>query len=198
MRTLVLVNGPPGCGKDTFAAMVAAKLPRTRVDKFATYLKELTHRVFELSVPSNAFEGIKDTPNARFWGVTPRQAYIALSEKFIKPLLGEDFFGRYVSQKFRMDRGSETFVISDSGFPEEAAALIEDFGLEHSVLVRMYRKGCSFKNDSRFYWPAPAGLRVMEVKNDGSLADLTKTVSEFLEEWRKPVEVRRRVRTADG
>lgn len=153
---IILVNGPPGSGKDTAAQAVKGCIRC----KFAKFVKEGTHVSFGLDLstyPMDAFETVKDQPNPLFYGKTPREAYMAHSQIFMKPFTGDlSIFGRLMARwiKQRMVLGdclNRPFVITDSGFKEEAEVLVDIFRPESIKLIRVHREGCTFKGDSRGY-----------------------------------------------
>ncbi len=181
---ILLLNGPPRSGKDTLGRFVADLLTargyNAQVFKFATTLKNATHRLYGLQdVSTEAFDDCKDEPSPRFLGVTPRQAYIAVSEKLFKPLHGEEVFGKLLAQDVRRwlacssdDGRQNVAIVTDSGFVPEAETLIGAF-VGRPTLVRIHRTGCDFKSDSR-NWVALPGVLSSDVKNDGSIEDLRK------------------------
>lgn len=181
---IILLNGPPRCGKDTLgAAIVEALTPGEGMRmKFATELKRMTHRLYGLMYGPEHFEDRKDQPCSEFYGATPRQAYIAVSEKLVKPLHGKDFFGERLADDVESWRRSRTFVaVTDSGFREEAEVLVRRFGAGNVFLVRLARLGTDFKNDSRGYvdLDLPEG-HVIDLRNDGPIEDVPRLASMVL------------------
>lgn len=148
---IIFLNGPPGSGKDWAATM----LPGFNL-KLSRRLKEMTHRALGLVdasddvLPYDFFEHMKDEPNDWFHGQTPRAAYIAMSEGFIKPLFGKAWLGEMLVRDIDL-MGDSTFLISDSGFREEAEAIVRHFGPEVCTLIRIHREGYDFGMDSRGY-----------------------------------------------
>lgn len=173
--SVVLFNGPPRCGKDTAGHYLTyvAKVPRSRVMKFAGMLKRSTHMDYGLppEIADNAFERCKDEPHPAFFGKTPREAYIEKSEKRQKPFLGNDIYGRVLLRRMwrAYQEGIRVFWITDSGFAEEATPLISAIGVEKFMLVRIHAdlRGCNFNNDSRTYIELP-GVRTVDLHNDGT------------------------------
>jgi len=45
----------------------------------------------------------------------------------------------------------KALVIPDSGFAEEVFPIVEEFGEDNILLLRIHRKGCDFSRDSRSY-----------------------------------------------
>lgn len=159
---IVLINAAPRAGKDTLAKEIQFICAGgAEIHKFADELKGMTHRLYAtldasnagdylLREPSDYFEECKDRPRLEFLGITPRQAYIGVSELLMKPLFGKDIFGRILADKVAAFEGSvDVVLVSDSGFAEEARVLVDRFGAQNVYLVRLLRPGTSFANDSR-------------------------------------------------
>ncbi len=154
---VIFLNGPPGCGKD----YAGHELFPAICVKFAGILKERTHALYDLRnaltgkpYAHSHYEDVKDEPTDDFLGLTPREAYIAVSETYMKPTHGIDVFGKLLlasltSNPFMSE--SPVFAITDSGFREEAEVIVEHFGAENCYLIRIHAKGLDFSGDSRGY-----------------------------------------------
>lgn len=156
MTKIILLNGPPGCGKDFAGRMIATNFAgRVHVDKFARVLKESTHALYGITAQGwpmthDFFENRKEEPMGAFFGLTPRQAYIAVSETYMKVHHGQAIFGKILSRELAIRAaGADIIVITDSGFREEAEVLVERYGAENCTLIHLHRFGCSFDGDSR-------------------------------------------------
>lgn len=162
MKKILLVNGPPSSGKDTVGKICKELVPDCRTVKMSRPLKcgaaalfyalhgDLEGEVHSACVEDDYYEDQKDEPLPRFFGKTPRDVWKSLSEDWIKPQFGKDFFGNLLTA--RIDKMPEEFiVVTDAGFVEEVEPLIERFGAENIALVRLSRKGCDFGQDSRGY-----------------------------------------------
>jgi hypothetical protein len=192
---LILLNGPPRCGKDTAGEILAKRIWRARTAKVSAELKRMTHRLygvrgrqsspFEPAVYAwhDHFEASKDEPRAEFLGLTPRKAYIAVSELLLKPLHGEDALGKMLARSIHPEG---VLIVTDSGFRAEAEPLVAM--AERAMLVHVHREGCTFDGDSRDYWNwrAPHGPErsTIEVVNPGTL-DGYERVLEGVIEWAK-------------
>ena len=172
---IILLNGPPRAGKDYAGAALLEHLPAgTPILKFAQELKERTHALYRLVdafgnlCPHDHFEDRKDTPLVEFEGLTPRAAYIAVSERLIKPLHGERIFGEWLARRIdQLEVG--TVVITDSGFVPEAEVLVEKFGAENCLLARIHREGYTFAGDSRSYLDlSHLNVQCTDINNDGT------------------------------
>lgn len=184
---ILLLNGPPGCGKDTLGAHIADDTElRVHVLKFAGVLKTMTHALYGLvdedgnPRPHDFFEGEKERPQGSLFGVTPRNAYIAVSEKLMKPLHGVDIFGKMLSAQISLVAGVgvDLIVVTDSGFSEEAQVLVRNFP-QAVTLVRIHRPDCTYKGDSRSYIELP-GTPTYDIDNDMDLGTFYRKWDDFL------------------
>lgn len=184
--TVVFVNGPPRSGKDVVGQILGVHAPGRRlVQKFAMEVKERAHAAFRIvdetgrPVAHDFFEDRKDYPLPEFMGISPRQAYIAFSEEFYKPLFGQSVFGdllarrleltlRFAQERKGFHHVPSSFTITDSGFKPEATPIVEMFDPENCTLLRVHREGCDFSGDSRDYIDLEdRGVRSIDVTNPG-------------------------------
>ena len=193
MPKIILVNGPPYSGKDT----AWEAYPKGIRTKFARSVKEGTHAAFGLDTDDydmDFFEHTKDIPNKLFFGKTPREAYIAYSETFMKPFTGDKgVFGKLTSRWIddivmewsKNNLPELPFIITDSGFREEAEVIVEHFGPENVKLIRAHRKDCNFDNDSRSYINLDdLGVDSEDVIND-NIDDYKNEIKLIIEEFIK-------------
>ncbi len=164
-KKIILFNSPPGAGKDFSALVVLRNFKNAVMDKFARILKERTHALY--GFPDRDmyyYEDCKEIPNDDFLGLTPRQAYINVSEVYFKPVHGKRVFGELLAKE--LDKSdSDIIAISDSGFVEEAEVLIEKYGANNVKLIRIHRDECDFSNDSRSYITLP--VDTIDIVNTG-------------------------------
>jgi len=156
---LILLNGPPRSGKDTAGRWLSQWLNLPLV-KLTAPLDRAVVAFFNLDPQRWAYlrEEGKDCPAPELQGLTPRQVLIALGERWAKPLFGQDIFGR-LAPKWG--------VVTDLGFRAEAEALVQP---GRTFLVRVYRPGCSFANDSRSYVDlSDLGVPTYHLENKGTL-----------------------------
>lgn len=170
MRHVIFLNGPPGSGKDTLGIKLAQTYSGFEIIKFAWEVKERCHALYgRHDYPHDYFEECKDLPTDFFLGKTPRQAYIAFSETYLKPLHGEQIFGKLLLKRMTSSLSSSRgFIITDSGFASEAAPLMAHYGKNNCVLVRIHAESRykSFDNDSRSYLHLP--IETVDVYNNES------------------------------
>jgi DNA polymerase III delta prime subunit len=174
MRKILLLNGPPGSGKSTAAA----------------YLRRLDFTELKASAPiKRAFEATYNLPTgtAEHWkdrfigdGVTGRQWMIDFSEKFMKPLFGEDVFGLALRDNIKLCASNEQIVVSDTGFQAEVEALRELDQTENSIrLIQLDRIGCKWDSRQRVRWDT----HDYRVYNDGIKGDLYRELDSILINW---------------
>ena len=141
---LLLVNGPPRSGKDTVGEIVLDLYGATVV-KFSAILKNQTHALYGLTgeggkpLHHSHFENCKDTALEAFMGLTPRQAYIEVSERYMKPVHGIDIYGKLLAQSIAGERG--VVAVTDSGFVEEAQRLARDTSPSEMLNFHINRPG---------------------------------------------------------
>ncbi len=204
-----LFNGPPRCGKDHSVRKATSSvlegfngqfgISPVKL-KFADELKERTHALYGLfdefgrPLGPDHFEEVKDLPNPRFLGKTPREAYIAVSETYYKPHHGMRIFGELALQRLDRMMGGEAnpsdpsvVLIADSGFTRENEPLIERFGRENVMLVRIHaidKATGDFKRytDSRSYIDLGADVLTVDLVNDMTLG-YEKLVEEVVAEF---------------
>ena len=183
----VLMNGPPGCGKDTAAANLVPYLAFKHL-KFAAPIKRMVAAL--LGCDLRTLEETKDIPNRilRYENSlikrddTPRGLLIALSEELLKPRYGNSYFGNALWFE-AISSGNRLFVISDCGFEGEVGRLIDSAGKANCLLVRIHREGHDFTNDSRSY--LPDGLcKTFDIHNNLKPHDLTmRVLSAIIRTW---------------
>lgn len=184
MTKIVLFNGPPSSGKDTASDFTMAWLKQSGKNgihyRFAAPLKDATHALFGLKVGREHFNECKNVPSSLFLGMSPRQAYIWMSEEAVKPKFGKDFFAKVavhlISERIVASGKSDgVIVVSDCGFAEEVDALIEAFGAENVAVVHLKRSGTDYTNDSRSYIENVDCKKYL-IHNNGGLADFKDQV----------------------
>lgn len=152
---VIIFNGPPGAGKDE-ACLFFQNLGY----KHLSFKEELFRETFRFFGVSKGWfmKGYEDrsikekpVPELRISGqmLSRRDAMIYVSEKYIKPKYGKDYFGKKLSEHVTQDG---LFCVSDGGFQEELTPIINKFGAESITLVQLTREGCDFSSDSRRYF----------------------------------------------
>lgn len=177
---VLIINGPPNSGKDELANILVLRYGYVRKREFKEKLFELVKSIY--SVSDKVFNDIytdrtkKEIGNPIFDGLSVRAAMIKVSEQVIKPVYGNQYFGRAAA---RMLVEGSLNVFSDGGFEDENIPLIEKVGIENFKIIRLERDGCNFDNDSRCYLPNHDYL----IKNNGSMKDLHKKGYDLVESF---------------
>lgn len=191
MTKIILFNGPPRSGKDTAALRVQKTFSNINADtwigfdRFAMPIKAAFAGVVGADMDEygnvEPYESTKDDV-IPWLGVSYRQWQIDFSEKFMKPLYGNDIFARLFVQR-NQNTGASAIVVPDSGFLEEAKPVADAFGVENTLLIRCHRLGYDFTGDSRSYISGISPHEV-DVVNDTTLDEyykkITIIVAEFL------------------
>lgn len=170
---IVLVNGPPQCGKDTLATMIQRRLGASvcAIHKFAEPLK--VGGAAALGIPLDVLEARYKSSPLPGMSITWREYQISMSEEWYKPLLGRYIFGELL--KWRILRDPRPMnVISDSGFTYEAKPLVDLFGVERVFVVKIDRQNYTYDGDSRNWFQEAEfpGMVSLTLKNSGSPENL--------------------------
>lgn len=181
-RTVILFNGPPGCGKDSAVDRLHPLSSTNYKIAFKNAIYKIAAEIY--GIEYSAFKEIctdrdkKETIFDILDGKTPRQTLIEVSEKVIKPFYGKDFFGKNLARKLT---NSGTYLISDGGFPDELLPVINEIGSENVFVVRIRGRG-SFEGDSRDYFTDEflnsCNVRYWDVDNTGTLDEFYNLIEQ--------------------
>jgi len=153
MSKIYILNAPPNSGKDTLGDYLVKEhgwhkeQMKTPLFTIAAAMLGLTLEQFVLLYSSREW---KESYNPVV-KMTIRELMIKISEDFVKPVVGKEAFGILAAKQISCLPLDSTVVFSDGGFVEEIKPLVDMFGKENVVIVRIHRKGCNFENDSRKY-----------------------------------------------
>lgn len=185
MPKIILFNGPPRSGKDTATRLAIGTLGKRAAHyRFAGPLKDSIHGLFGFGVCNQErFDKIKDQPSPLFFGMSPREAYIWLSEDVVKPKFGKDFFAKVATHTLSDKKYDQNIiVISDCGFAEEVEAMIAAFGVQNVAIVYLKRSGTGFKGDSRNY-VTNVECQQYTIENNGTLNELHDEINRVLKDF---------------
>lgn len=157
-KKIIVFNGPPGSGKDMCVGMARVWLYdngqiKNVHMKMATPLKEATHALFGGFLSKYSIEHdreLKEKTSGLLLGMSPREAYIKVSEECIKPVFGSQFFGTVCANVIH-NRNEKVFLFSDGGFVDEWIPIVSIYGAENVTIVELHSPQCNFDNDSRSY-----------------------------------------------
>jgi hypothetical protein len=164
-KRVIFFNGPPNCGKDTAvkAIMDDVKFQGSVLaahNKLTEPLKKGVHALFNMIYSWDYYDDPKVASDKNvglvsLLGMSPREAYIWMSEEVMKPKFGEDVFGQLALNTIRKDKRVELHLFSDSGFVYEACPIVDFIGPHNCMVVEIHatRNGVplTFKGDSRSY-----------------------------------------------
>lgn len=156
---IIILNAPPGAGKDTIQRMIR---------EYADYIHpgEFKAPMFEIAKSMLGADGYsefirlydnretKERPCTVCGNLSPRDFMIWISETVMKPRFGNRVFALRAYENYLSLDHDEVMVFSDGGFPDEVQALVE-FGATVK-LFRLHREGYDFSGDSRRYIHLPA------------------------------------------
>lgn len=151
-KTVIILNGPPGVGKD----VTAANLTKTggtvlsfKAPMFDIARAILGPEVYEHFLSRYGNRTLKEVADPRLGGMSPRQFFIWISESVIKPKFGKQFFGERAADSV-VSSDDNLIVFSDGGFADEVRVLVEKTGASVR-LARLRRDGIRWGQDSRSY-----------------------------------------------
>jgi hypothetical protein len=185
MKRVFLLNAPPSSGKDEVAKYLATTRGLGTHAEIKEKLFELTCAVYCIS--REDFMAIystelKEKPDSRLRGLSPRQALIKVSEEMLKPVFGKRYFGEAAALSLKE---GDTFF-SDSGFYDEAEAIRDVVGKENLFIIRIHRPGYTYErfNDSRRYLTDEECERLaadyIDIHNDGTLEEFFVQVLDYV------------------
>ena len=181
-KKVIVLNGAPGAGKDTFRNLLANYVEFRKIDYKDILFHELLKDVGSLKSQwwlKNYKNGFKDKPQVELSGSSMREVLIGFSEKYIKPMKGVNFFAEEMVDRIKK-APSEVFVIADIGFQYELDALTNEEGFD-VTLLRIEKQECNFDNDSRCHL---SYKNMGFLNNEGSLDDL-ETQAKFVKDYLK-------------
>ena len=187
MTKVIFLNGPPRSGKDTSAILLkrflfnSNNIHSVKRMGFADHLKNATHASLGLDLPFDHYEAQKSTPLPDFFGKTPREAYIAHSELYMKPVYGLDIYGQLWLRAAIATPNVAYWLIPDSGFTFEAQPVMEHYGVGNCLLIRLHREGYDYKGDSRSYITLPC--KTIDIQNNASVTELEVALRNAVGTW---------------
>lgn len=182
MSRIIILNGPIGCGKDTIGETFAG-----REGYEFTSFKEPMFRIAASTMGYGYDEFLsmyqnrewKESPNERLSGRTVRELMIHISEVYVKPFLGQDYFGQQALNYINLRPWQHEFIFGDGGFPMEINVLAE--AGHEVILVHMYRDGCTFEGDSRAYVLTNSVPRIHTLTNNGTVDEAVDELGRIID-----------------
>lgn len=185
----IILNGPPGVGKDTLADLLVQTMPHfTKIefkgslyihtaDYFGVFLPTFIAMATDRDRKELKQECLKlEIKGAGVFYLSPREAMIFVSENVYKKKIGSHYFGSVVAHNCRIE-GYKNIVFPDGGFIEEVRELA-NAGYNVSI-IRLHRDGFDFSNDSRDYIDSPDAIDI--TLQDGNPLQAVKDIINELE-----------------
>lgn len=164
---IIILNAPPGAGKDTIQRAIREMTNYTYPAEFKAPMFEIARSMLGADGYADFIRRYDDREKKEVGchvcgGLSPREFMIWISETVMKPRFGDKVFALRAYEKYLELDSDETLIFSDGGFPDEVAALVE-FGATVK-LFRLHRDGYDFSGDSRNYinMPGLVGFRGYE------------------------------------
>lgn len=190
---LVILNAPAGAGKDTIGAILESsyghKLGCFKQPMFDIAKAVLGETLFKVFMELYNDRETKEQPQALLGGLSCRQFMIKISEGWVKPVFGEEYFGERMLQSISLFDESVT-TVTDGGFPRE---LFPSLKAGVPVLVFRLRGRGSFEGDSRNFMSdvdfleLPAHMRpyIHDIKlEDGNPVLAASEIQGLIKAWR--------------
>jgi len=149
---IVILNGPPGSGKDEAASLFKEVFGFGNLSfKYQLFKETINHFEVDKDWFMEGYDDreVKEKKEFALKEMSRREAMIHVSEDIVKPKNGKDYFGRMVAEEIE---DGKSYAIADGGFIEELEPIIEKLGEENIVLVQITREGHDFSTDSRRYF----------------------------------------------
>jgi len=172
MAKVIILNAPAGSGKDTIANYLLDSDLAESSASFKTPIFNMAQAIlgvdkYEQFISLYECRQTKEQAVGILHGLSPREFFIDISERMIKPVFGNDYFGKYMADS--LPAGDEVVVVADGGFDSEILPLI-DAGHEVHI-CRLYRDGFTFDGDSRNYIRGNSWWKKQPAYHDIYIAD---------------------------
>lgn len=148
----VFLRGRTGSGKSTVANYLKQEYPNhVEVFEFTKPVRMAICNLAGLPYNKDWFNKIKDIRSRLFYGHTPRELLIKLTEEFTKPKFGDRFLGELVLREIcenGLDQ-DKILVFEDNRFIQEQIPLVHYFGIKNCIQLNLTYpgKGKNQEND---------------------------------------------------
>ena len=165
-----ILNGPKFTGKDTITKLLLKLFPNAIHARMKDILYSQSYENWRIERRDMSFDewvalcndpNLKDVPVSWLGSHdvptrSPREALIYISEEVIKARHGETGVSKRTVEILKHmypDYKDRIVVFSDGGFNVEIENILAEFDIKRSnmTIIRIDRKGCTYKGDSREY-----------------------------------------------
>lgn len=192
-KKIILINAPPRAGKDTACNYLQDQIADMKHIKFSKIIKDRAHALYGLNVSTEHFEDVKDESREEFYGLSPRQVYINLSQMLMKPSHGDDIWVRQLIEDIITSENLQKYkyyCVSDLGFDIEIEKIYEIFG-ENILVLKVFKDGKNFDKDSREYvklydndaQPLYKGIKSQNIYNKHSIETYQKLIYSVVKDF---------------
>lgn len=149
-QTVVILNGPPGSGKDTLGSILKG-VKGANLCSFKKPMLDIALAASGISEEewTSRYDNreLKEQPWDKLCGMSCRDFFKLISECWVKPSFGKEQFSKLACNQVVAGLN----VFTDGGFKEEFNHILEEFGRRNVLLVRLHRDGFDFSEDTREY-----------------------------------------------
>lgn len=157
-KKAIIINGPPGSGKDTAVRAIQSMIAlegrwmTAKHNKFSEGMKKAVHALYGLFHSPEALENerLKDKPHSDLFGATPREEYIAMFH-YLEQRHGPAVLGKLMEQEMRRQTKIDVHLLSDGGRADEIWPIISYIGAKNLCIIEIHARGKTFKDDIREY-----------------------------------------------
>ena len=185
---IILMNGPPGSGKDMAATFFKKDLPNAAELKMSKPLKDCFRTMFNFGdIQSRTMlNELKDQSQAALNGLTPREVQILLYD-WMRNLFGDDVLAQAFIREINITPANY-IIVTDGGMQVEDDALVNHIGRKSVKCIQLSRPGCNFDKDSRSYLDCSAlGIDMIKIHNEHELPLYRRQLQRAWIKWGLPV-----------
>lgn len=191
-QVVIILNGPPGSGKDT----IGKSFLQSRIGQrdYYTDIRMFKAPMFYIAAATLGMplSELQEQYEDREWKekIRPewgnksiRDLMIAISESYVKPFFGPNYFGEAARDDLKTYPPVNTeyvHIFTDGGFPMEIEVLDKEFYVQ---VVHIHREGCDFSGDSRSYVEG-ISRPAIRLDNNGSLDDAVAQLQRIVDDAR--------------
>lgn len=170
MPKIIIFNCPKRSGKDAVASYLKDVGLPVEIASFKEKLIEIALCVS--MIPKQEWDeryesSMKEEPWDKLGGLSQRQYLIKISEEWVKPVHGKDYFGKALCDNIKKTGITDKFfLVTDGGFDEETIAVINEFGGSNVLILQWSRFGSNWSNDSRGWVTCHPDMTIRLLDND--------------------------------